>query len=122
MKTIVTHLEASSRLMLIKPWLGAVLLNKHGSPAISLSSFPIQKIQWCHVYSGSAHVIGIVGESKLGNHQVGEAERHEAINFCQPVQTVGSLKEVFRTVPHTLVPTAGFLFQVAEIHGFYKDP
>lgn len=118
MKTTVTQLEASSWLMLIKPWSGAVLLNKH----ISLSSFPIQKIQWCHMYSGSAHVIGIVGEPKLGNHQVGEAEWHEAINFCQPVQTVGSLKEVFRTVPHTLVPTAGFLFQVAEIHGFDKDP
>lgn len=82
----------------------------------------IQNSQQCGGSSASSLVVGIAGEAKLGDHQVGEAEWHEAIDLCQPVQTVGSLKEVFWTVPHTLIPTAGILFQVAKVHGFDKDP
>lgn len=72
--------------------------------------------------SASTLVIGIAGEAKLGDHQIGEAEWHGAIDLCQSVQTVGPLKEVFRTMPHTLVSTAGILLQVAEVHRFDKDP
>lgn len=82
----------------------------------------IQNSQQCGGSSASSLVVCIAGEAKLGDHQVGEAEWHKAIDLCQPVQTVGSLKEVFWTVPHTLIPTASILFQVAEVHGLDKDP
>lgn len=72
-------------------------------------------------HSALAFVIGIAGEAKLADHQVWEAQRHEAVDLYQPVQTEGSLKEVFRTMPHTLVPTAGILLQVAEVHRFDED-
>lgn len=84
--------------------------------------FPLQNSQRCGTSSASALVVGIAGEAKLGNHQVGVAQWHEAVDLRQPVQTVGSLKKVFRTMPHTLVPTAGILLQVAEVHRFDKDP
>ncbi|KAF3858324.1 hypothetical protein F7725_011525 [Dissostichus mawsoni] len=58
------------------------------------------------------------GKSKLGDHQVGEAEGHEAIDLRQPVETEGSLQKVFRAMPHALVPAARVLFQVS----FDKDP
>lgn len=67
-------------------------------------------------------MVGVAGEAKLGDHQVGEAEWHEAIDLRQPVHTVGPLKKVFRTMPHTLVPAPGVLFQVAEVYRFDKDP
>lgn len=67
-------------------------------------------------------MVGVAREAELGDHQVGEAERHEAVDLRQPVQAVGSLQQVFRPVPHTLVPAAGVLLQVAEVHGFDEDP
>lgn len=72
--------------------------------------------------SASTLVIGIAREAKLGDHQIGEAEWHGAVDLCQSVQTVGPLKEVLRTMPHTLVSTAGVLLQVAEVNGFDKNP
>lgn len=67
-------------------------------------------------------VIGVAGEAELGDHQIGEAEWHGAVDLCQSVQAVGPLEKVFGAMPHSLVSTAGILFQVAEVHGFDKDP
>lgn len=89
---------------------------------VAVCPHSIQDSQQCDSSSASTLVVGIGREAKLGDHQVGEAEWHEAIDLCQPVQTVGPLKKVFRTMPHTLISTAGILFQVAEVHGFDKDP
>lgn len=72
--------------------------------------------------SASAHVISISGKAKLGHHQIGEAQRHKAVDFGQPVQAIRSLKKVFWTVPHALVPTTGLFFQVTEVYGFDEDP
>lgn len=82
----------------------------------------IQNSRQCGTSSASTLVVSVAGEPKLGDHQVGEAKWHEAINLCQPVQTVGPLEKVFRTVPHTPVPTVGIFFQVAQVHGFNEDP
>lgn len=38
--------------------------------------------------SPSAHVVSISGKAKLGHHQIGEAKRHESIDFGQPVQAI----------------------------------
>lgn len=35
--------------------------------------------------SPSTHVVSISGKAKLGHHQVGEAQRHESIDFGQLV-------------------------------------
>ncbi|TNN40352.1 hypothetical protein EYF80_049489 [Liparis tanakae] len=72
--------------------------------------------------SRSALVVGVAGEAELGEHEVGEAERHDAVDLRQPVEAVGPLEEVFGAMPHPLVPAAGLLLQVAEVHGFDEDP
>ena len=67
-------------------------------------------------------MVSVAGESKLAEHEVGEAEGHGAVDLRQPVQTVGPLEQVLGPVPHPQVPAARLLLQVTEVHGFDKHP